>query len=77
MACQSRRVISSSGRPDLPEHAAGIVDQDVDVAARASHLRHHGRNGLLVGHVEPPRRAERPGQRRRLGQFVVGGCRRR
>ena len=25
-------MISSSGRPDLAEHAAGIVDQDVDRA---------------------------------------------
>ena len=54
----------------LAEHAAGVVDQDVDVPALARGLPDETPDGLAIGHIQPAHMAVRPAKRFRLSELV-------
>ena len=60
--------------PHLAEHAAGVVDQDVDVAGRCGRFGDEPFRGVLLAHIERARSARStggPAQAARLEQFVL------
>ena len=72
IACQSRRLISSSGRPTWPRTPPALLTQDVDSPSRGFEFLHQGADRRHVGHVEAAALAGRSGLGDRLGQSVLG-----